>query len=98
MEVAALAGLLGLGFVVSKTGQKKSNMNQPAPVSRVPASHTIPPADHTSPLFRRSTNEAFVPSARGPNSEPMTNAPKGASATGFGPELDLMYKMPNGQT
>lgn len=98
MEVAALAGLLGLGFVVSKTGQNKPNTNQPVPVSRVPASHTLPPADHTSPLFRRSTNESFVPSARGPNSEPMTNAPKGSSATGFGPELDLMYKMPNGQT
>ena len=39
-----------------------------------------------------------MPAARGPNSDPLTIAPKGASATGFGPELDMMYQMPNGQT
>jgi hypothetical protein len=89
MEVAALAGLLGLGFVVSKTGQKKkqevahSSSNQIQPSS----SHTIPPSDHTSPLFRnKPTHEGFMTSH------------KGASATGFGPELDMMYQTPNGQT
>jgi hypothetical protein len=39
-----------------------------------------------------------MPAARGPNADPLTVAPKGASATGFGPELDMMYQMPNGQT
>jgi hypothetical protein len=39
-----------------------------------------------------------MPAARGLNSDPLTVAPKGASATGFGPELDMMYQMPNGQT
>jgi hypothetical protein len=94
MEVAALAGLLGLGFVVSKTGQKKKQDS-----SSIPSSHTQPPVDTTGPLFRQQANrEGFLPAARGPNGDALTIAPKGAAATGFGPELDMMYQMPNGQT
>ena len=94
MEVAALAGLLGLGFMVSKTGQKKKQDS-----SSIPSSHTQPPTDHTGPLFRQQANrEGFLPAARGPNGDALTIAPKGAAATGFGPELDMMYQMPNGQT
>ena len=52
------------------------------------------PKDRQYPLLK----EAFMPAARGPNRDPLTVAPKGSSAVGFGPELDLMYKMPNGQT
>ena len=92
MEVAALAGLLGLGFVVSKTGQKKKQGDTTAPSdnSQIQSSHTIPPSDSTAPLFRnhstRNAHEGFM------------NTTKGASATGFGPELDMMYQTPNGQT
>jgi len=93
MEVAALAGLLGLGFVVSKTGQKKKVDSS----SSLPSSHVLPPADRTAPLFP-PTHEGFLPAARGRNSDPLTVAPKGAAATGFGPELDRMYQTPNGQT
>lgn len=94
MEVAALAGLLGLGFMVSKTGQKKKQ-----DTSSIPSSHTLPPTDHTSPLFRQqASREGFLPAARGPNGDALTIAPKGAAATGFGPELDMMYQMPNGQS
>ena len=96
MEVAALAGLLGLGFMVSKTGQKKKQEVDP---SSIPSSHTLPPTDRTGPLFRQQSNrEGFLPAARGPNGDALTIAPKGAAATGFGPELDMMYQMPNGQT
>ena len=97
MEIAALAGLLGLGFMVSKTGQKKK---QDAPVSAPRASsHTLPPSDQMNPLLRnQAVREGFIPAARGPNSDPLTVAPKGAAATGFGPDLDMMYQMPNGQT
>lgn len=95
MEVAALAGLLGLGFVVSKTGQKKKPVEQGTRM--MPASHSMPPADRNGPLFQK-TREGFLPAARGPNADPLTTAPKGAAATGFGPDLDMMYKMPNGQT
>ena len=94
MEVAALAGLLGLGFMVSKTGQKKK---QEAPSE--PSSHMIPATDTSGPLFRKNNvREGFLPAARGPSGDALTIAPKGAAATGFGPELDMMYQMPNGQT
>ena len=97
MEIAALSGLLGLGYVVSKTSQKKpaSQATSSAAAAHLPpASHTLPPTDRSRALFR----EGFIPAARGPNADPLTVAPKGASAKGFGPELDLMYQMPNGQT
>ena len=79
MEIAALSGLLGLGYIISKASN---------------SCETLPPKDKVYPLFK----EGFMPAARGPNQDPLTIAPKGASAAGFGPELDMMYKMPNGQT
>ena len=54
------------------------------------------PKDKERPLLVKK--EGFMPAARGPNNDPLTLAPKGSSAIGFGPELDMMYKMPNGQT
>ena len=99
MEIAALSGLLGLGWVVSRAGQKKSSAPPTLSASQsmaqnVASSKVLPPADRERPLLR----EGFMPAARGPNSDPLTVAPKGAAATGFGPELDMMYQMPNGQT
>jgi hypothetical protein len=96
MEIAALSGLLGLGYVVSKTSQKKpaSAVNSSVAPALPPSSHTVPPTDRSRAMF----SEGFLPAARGPNADPLTVAPKGASAKGFGPELDLMYQMPNGQT
>lgn len=96
MEIAALSGLLGLGYVVSKTSQKKSApaVNSSTAPALPSSSHTLPPTDRSRALF----SEGFLPAARGPNADPLTVAPKGASAKGFGPELDLMYQMPNGQT
>jgi len=43
-------------------------------------------------------SESFLPAQRGIDREPMTQTAKGASVVGFGPELDMMYKTPNGQT
>lgn len=46
--------------------------------------------------------EGFTPSPnsaqRGPDSDVITQTRKGASAIGFGPELDMMYQTPNGKT
>jgi hypothetical protein len=47
--------------------------------------------------FPTGTNSG-ASAARGPNTNPLTLREKGASALGFAPELDLMYKNPNGQT
>jgi len=97
MEIAALSGLLGLGYLISKAGSRgtKEGFNGKK------SSSTIPPADREYPLLtipQSRQREGFMPAARGPNSDPLTIAPKGASAVGFGPELDMMYKMPNGHT
>ena len=107
MEVLALTGLLGLGYAVSKKyGKSKvngANVNG-ANVNGANVNGTnvnegfneLPPSEKKYPYLPQS--EPFVPAARGPNTDPLTMAPKGSSATGFGPELDMMYKMPNGQT
>lgn len=94
MEVVALSGLLGLGYIISRVSQGKTPKNQDIQPD-VPMSRD-PPYDHSYPLFK--TNEGFMPAARGLNSDPLTVAPKGASAVGFGPDLDMMYQTPNGQT
>jgi hypothetical protein len=101
MEIAALSGLLGLGYLISKASGTKEGFNG-AMAKNVKSAASIPPADRIYPLLttqqQQGINEGFMPAARGPNTDPLTLAPKGASATGFGPELDMMYQMPNGQT
>jgi hypothetical protein len=104
MEVAALGGLLGLGYMISKSTENKkkptSNVVRNEVVNQNSVSaKTYPPMDKEYPLLtNKKVREAFMPAARGLNSDALTLAPKGASATGFGPELDMMYKLPNGQT
>ncbi len=102
MEIVALSGLLGLGYLVSKVSNTKEGFND-ARAKNAKAAASIPPADReypllTTPQLQPGMREGFMPAARGLNSDPLTLAPKGASATGFGPELDMMYQMPNGQT
>ena len=105
MEIVTLTGLLGLGYIISKIskpgdgqgqgqGQEQRQEQRQQLGLQQKSSHTLPPADREYPLLR----EGFMPAARGPNSDPLTLAPKGASAVGFGPQLDMMYQMPNGQT
>lgn len=105
MEVAALVGLLGLGYGVSKVSQKKQpeipNIQPQMQMQgqRVRSSSVLPPSDREYPLLRsNAVEEGFMPAARGLNSDALTVAPKGSSATGFGPDLDMMYQTPNGQT
>jgi hypothetical protein len=95
MEAVALSGLLGLGYIISRVSQSKSQPagKDPNVQAVVPPSRD-PPRDRSYPLF----SEGFLPAARGLNSDPLTTAPKGASAVGFGPDLDMMYQSPNGQT
>jgi hypothetical protein len=78
MELAALSGLIGLGYMISKSSQKNVK------------SHTVPPPNSLQPSVQ-SYSEPFV------NSQP-ANGSTVTSAKGFGPELDLMYKLPNGLT
>lgn len=83
MEAAALLGLVGLGYIVAKT------------------------AGPSTPTITVKKPEGFVgspassdPTRQNPSQYPrgiLTNMPKGASSTGSGSELDLMFKTPNGQ-
>ena len=110
MEIAALSGLLGLGYLISKVSGNKEGFNskninsQNGPNARnIKAAGSIPPADReypllTTPQLKPGMREGFMPAARGLNSDPLTVAPKGASAVGFGPELDMMYQTHNGHT
>jgi hypothetical protein len=106
MEVAALSGLLGLGYLISKSSEKKKGVpnvtSQQAQQQNKLSSQTLPPANREYPLLTNrgvpQIKENFMPAQRAPNSDSLTLAPKGGSATGFGPELDLMYQLPNGQT
>ena len=85
MEILTLSGLLAIGYAISKANKPEGFVQ-----------YASPPRDKQYPLLTQK--EGFMPAARGPNQDPLTLAPKGSSAIGFGPELDMMYKMPNGQT
>jgi hypothetical protein len=107
MEIAALSGLLGLGYLVSKASGRKnhpdsSSVSSVSSVSSTTSQRTAAPSDHGAALFQRPRiqeafqptgrgQEPFQPAARGRNADPLTVAPKGASATGFGPELDQLF-------
>lgn len=83
MEAAALLGLVGLGYVVAKTAGPSTITN------------TIKPSEG----FVSGQNKGD-PTRQNPSQYPrgiLTNMPKGASSTGSGAELDLMFKTPNGQ-
>lgn len=93
-SIAALGGLLGLSYLVSRipTGgpQKK-------PEEELTTGYAAPPQGLAAPVAAPS-REGFLPAARAPDRDALTQTPKGASAVGFGPELDMMYQYPNGQT
>lgn len=99
-----LASLLGLGFAVSKLGggtaSAKNGKNR-GDVVKVKQPKMSGRADGGGGIFTlgqaAKTVEGFIPVARGPDRDPLTNTPKGGSAVGFSPELDQMYKYPNGQ-
>ena len=81
MEVVALAGLLGLGYAVTK-------LATPSGVDDTPISYKKGNA---------SLREAFESAApTGPPGTPLTTMAKGGSAKGASQELDMMYATPGG--
>jgi hypothetical protein len=86
MEVAVLGGLLGAGYLVSRFTKRGPKASAPEQLkSQMLAQQKV-------------VQEGFYPAQRGPTTQALTQTPKGASAIGFGPELDQMYQTPNGQT
>lgn len=85
MEIAALSGLLGLGYLISSKAGRSNNKTATQP--------SLPSENAQRPMAR----EGFLPAARGPNNSALQMTPKGGSTVGFGPELDMMYQYSNGQ-
>jgi hypothetical protein len=86
MEAAALLGLVGLGYVVAKTAGPSTITN------------TVKPSEGF--VSGQGQGKGGDPTRQNPSQYPrgiLTNMPKGASSTGSGAELDLMFKTPNGQ-
>jgi hypothetical protein len=81
METVAVAGLVGLGYIVSRLANKSSegfNDNSQDYGMFKSGSQTV---------ARRGPTESFI-----------DRTSQGANPVGHNPELDLQYKLPNGQT
>ena len=87
MEALALLGLVGLGYAVARTAG-------PSPPAKT---NSTPPQRITNEPFQNPKDPKGNPRNLPPNSFLM-NTRKGASSVGPAPELDLMYRTPNGQT
>lgn len=84
MEAAALAGLVGLGYAVSRLGGKKKS-NEGFKTKSGEFGMTFKPGSKTVAL-------------KSPPTSALAQTPQGASAVAPSPELDLFYSTPNGRT
>jgi hypothetical protein len=82
MEAAAVAGLVGLGYVVSRLAGKntKEGFNKTY--------------DSGYGMFK---NDSQTVAARSPPLSVLDRTPQGGTAVGPNSELDLLYNLPNGQ-
>ena len=103
MEVAALGGLIGLGYIVSRLAGKGTK--QTTGGNRKEGFQSTQPANTASslsyekfpyPMFLKPGSQTVALTA--PPTSALAMTPQGASAVGPAPELDLMYQTPNGQT
>ena len=108
MEVAVLGGLVSAGYAISRYLDKKPKPAQQPQRQAKPYLAPMSIGNFTNGSgsegfqnlpngFPTNTNSG-ASAARGPNTNPLTLREKGASAVGFAPELDMMYKNPDGQT
>lgn len=93
MEVVTLGALVGLGYVVSRISGEPAGGGAGAD-SKQPCNTQL----IQGPASKAAAVEGFLPAARGPDTNSLTQTPKGASAVGLGPGLDMMFQTLNGQT
>jgi hypothetical protein len=92
MEAAALAGLVGIGWVVSRlAGPSKKKKNEGFQSSQNP----YPKSGEFPMTFKPGSQTVALTS---PPTSALSLTPQGASAVAPSPELDMMYKTINGQT
>jgi hypothetical protein len=92
MEAAALAGLVGIGWIVSRLGgpsKKKNNEGFQSSQNPYPKSGEFPMT------FKPGSQTVALTS---PPYSALALTPQGAAAVAPSPELDMMYKTINGQT
>lgn len=85
MEAAALAGLMGIGYVVSRLAGPKPSKKQEGFQNGGQTLMTFKPGSQTVAL-------------KSPPTSALALTPQGANPVAPAPELDMMYKLPNGQT
>jgi hypothetical protein len=87
MEAAALAGLMGIGYVVSRLAGPKPTIKKEGFQTNTQASAamTFKPGSQTVAL-------------KSPPTSALALTPQGANPVAPAPELDMMYQLPNGQT
>lgn len=83
METAAVAGLMGLGYLVSRLAGGKNTEGFKS---------------NSGTEYGMFKTGSQTVAARGPIDSFLDKTEQGASPTGSNPELDLMYQLPNGQT
>jgi hypothetical protein len=91
MEAAALAGLVGIGWVVSRLAGPSKKKKEGFQSSQNP----YPKSGEFPMTFKPGSQTVALTS---PPTSALSLTPQGASAVAPSPELDMMYKTINGQT
>ena len=97
MEAAALAGLIGIGYAVSRLAgpTKKTKQSKEGFQGKQPAQDPFPKAGEFPMTFKPGSQTVALKS---PPTSALALTPQGASAVAPSPELDLMYQTPDGRT
>jgi hypothetical protein len=96
MEAVALAGLIGVGWVVSRlAGPKKKKEGFQGQGQLQGKQNPYPKAGEFPMTFKPGSQTVALKS---PPTSALALTPQGASVVAPAPELDMMYQTPNGQT
>jgi hypothetical protein len=88
MEVAILGGLVSAGYAMSKFFEGGNGKQQQKPIT----------AGQPKPYLAPMNIEGFQSGAQAKPQYPSPSHSLKSSVVDFGPDLDMMYKQPNGQT
>jgi hypothetical protein len=93
MEAAALAGLMGIGYVVSRLAGPKSSTKKEGFQNANQAPY---PKSGEFPMTFKPGSQTVA--LKSPPTSALALTPQGANPVAPAPELDMMYQLPNGQT
>jgi hypothetical protein len=96
MEVAALSGLIGLGYIVSRLAGKTPEQQQQQQKQKESFKNHEKASNISNFMTFKPGSETVALTS--PPTSALARTPQGSSAVAPSPELDLMYQTPNGQT